>query len=254
MPEDRSPRRRPERRQHRSTRPTQAALVVACSLGFSLILAAVAGTYVVAALALSYGRRGARRRRRHPRRRRLVELSGLEGQSMLALARRRGPRAPARAAAGQSRRPSSATGPQTVTITIEERVPVAFWSVGGRDYVVDVDGVVLAAGVPSGPAPRIVEPDATASWAPATASTRTPSPSPCASSQESPRFLGQSVQRARVPARRRRHGRLQQRHARHLRRRALLRIQSRRPVEAARAALGAGLRRREPSTCASASG
>ncbi len=47
--------------------------------------------------------------------------------------------------------------PQTVTIKIEERVPVAFWSVGGYDYAVDEEGVVLAAGTPNGPAPRIVE-------------------------------------------------------------------------------------------------
>jgi cell division protein FtsQ len=49
------------------------------------------------------------------------------------------------------------TWPQTVTIKVEERAPVAFWSVGGFDYAVDEEGIVLAAGAPNGPAPRIVE-------------------------------------------------------------------------------------------------
>ncbi len=48
----------------------------------------------------------------------------------------------------------------------------------------------------------------TASWAPATAYTRTPSPWPIASSGNRPRFLGQRRQRARVPGRRRRHRRV----------------------------------------------
>jgi cell division protein FtsQ len=47
--------------------------------------------------------------------------------------------------------------PRTVVLEIEERRPAAFWSVSGRDFVVDIDGVVLAAGAPSTPAPRIVE-------------------------------------------------------------------------------------------------
>jgi hypothetical protein len=33
------------------------------------------------------------------------------------------------------------------------------WTVGGRDYAVDQDGIVLATGAPSGPSPRVIEPD-----------------------------------------------------------------------------------------------
>ena len=47
--------------------------------------------------------------------------------------------------------------PDGVTITIEERQPAAFWSIGGRDYVVSADGIVLGGGAPDGPAPRIVD-------------------------------------------------------------------------------------------------
>jgi cell division protein FtsQ len=51
----------------------------------------------------------------------------------------------------------SRSWPNGAVIHVEEREPAAFWSVNGRDYVVDAEGVVLAAGVPDGPAPRIVE-------------------------------------------------------------------------------------------------
>jgi len=50
---------------------------------------------------------------------------------------------------------------RTVRITVEERQPAAFWMVGGRRYVVDADGVILAAGLPDEGAPIIdqIEPD-----------------------------------------------------------------------------------------------
>jgi cell division protein FtsQ len=47
--------------------------------------------------------------------------------------------------------------PNSVVIAVEERTPVAFWSVAGHDFPVDQEGVVLSAGTPDGPAPRIVE-------------------------------------------------------------------------------------------------
>jgi cell division septal protein FtsQ len=75
---------------------------------------------------------------------------------------------------------------------VKERVPVAFWSTGGRDYVVDQEGVVLAAGVPSGPAPRIVEPGDRVMGA---GDRVHPDAIALAGRimRESPRFLGQSI-------------------------------------------------------------
>jgi len=122
----------------------------------------------------------------------LIEIAGLEGHSMLRL-----PLADARdklQAIPQVKSVSfSRDWPHGVTIKVQERQPAAFWSVGGRDYVVDDDGFVLAGGAPSVAAPRIVEVD----------SDRTMSagdrvhPDAIALAKrifkESPRFLGQSV-------------------------------------------------------------
>ena len=49
--------------------------------------------------------------------------------------------------------------PNTITLHVMEREPVALWSVGGRDYAVAADGTVLAGGAPSSAAPHIVEPN-----------------------------------------------------------------------------------------------
>src|SRR5581483_7658904 len=88
----------------------------------------------------------------------LIELSGLQGQSMLRLdldvARERLLEIPQVKSVSFSR-----DWPNTVTMHIVEREPWGFWSVGGKDYPVDVDGVVLAAGAPSQASTRIVEPD-----------------------------------------------------------------------------------------------
>ena len=56
--------------------------------------------------------------------------------------------------------------PQTVTVRIVERRPWGFWSVGGRDYPIDTEGVVLVGGAPSGPFLRIVEPGSNRVMAP----------------------------------------------------------------------------------------
>jgi cell division protein FtsQ len=123
----------------------------------------------------------------------LIEISGLQGESMLRL-----PLNDAREkllAIPQVRSVTfSREWPSSVTIKIDERVPSAFWSVGGQDYVVDAEGVVLASGVPDGPAPRIVE----------VGDARTLSagdrvhPDAIALARrvmkESPRFLGESVE------------------------------------------------------------
>jgi cell division protein FtsQ len=86
----------------------------------------------------------------------LVEISGLYGESMLTLpvddARRRLLAVSAIRSVDIRR-----VWPDGVTITIEERTPVAFWSIGGHDFPVDQDGVVLSPGAPDGDAPRIVE-------------------------------------------------------------------------------------------------
>ena len=86
----------------------------------------------------------------------LIAKSGLMGESMLRL-----PKAEARARLledPQLRSVSiSRSWPRPVVFEVEERHPIAFWSINGLDYVVDIDGVVLTAGVPPGLSPRIVE-------------------------------------------------------------------------------------------------
>ncbi|MPZ49936.1 MAG: FtsQ-type POTRA domain-containing protein [Dehalococcoidia bacterium] len=156
MPKDRSPRRRPERK---TTQPAPIRRGVRWRLFLALLplVLVAAGTFTLLrspwltvqeiriAGAETLDAAG------------LAELSDLQGRSMLSLpvdeATERLQALPQVRTASISRE-----WPQTVTIHVEERVPFAFWSTGNRDYVVDADGVVLAAGVPSGPAPRIVEP------------------------------------------------------------------------------------------------
>jgi cell division protein FtsQ len=87
----------------------------------------------------------------------VAELSGLVGQSMLRLdfgeARDRLLAVPQVKDVQFSR-----DWPNTVTVRVAERLPWGYWSVGGRDYPVDFEGVVLAAGAPSTASTRIVEP------------------------------------------------------------------------------------------------
>jgi cell division protein FtsQ len=86
----------------------------------------------------------------------VVEISGLMGQSMLRLdltqARKRLLEIPQVRSVSVKRQL-----PNAVVITLEERVPWGFWNVGGRDYPIDREGVVLAAGAPSTAMPRIIE-------------------------------------------------------------------------------------------------
>jgi cell division protein FtsQ len=122
----------------------------------------------------------------------LIEISGLEGESMLSL-----PVASARARILEVPQVRSVSirrdWPQGVTIVVEERQPYAFWSVGGRDYTVDAEGVVLAAGAPSGPAPRIVEMDANRTMSPGDRVHPDALALAVRIMKESPRFLGQTV-------------------------------------------------------------
>src|SRR5690606_23248826 len=79
----------------------------------------------------------------------LVEVSGLLGESMFSL--------PTEAVRDRLHEIPQVRGvsihqswPNTVSLRIEERVPFAYWVTDGRAYTVDVEGVVLAAGVPDG--------------------------------------------------------------------------------------------------------
>ncbi len=122
----------------------------------------------------------------------LVELSGLRGQSMLDLdtgsARQKLLAIPQVRTVDVVR-----SWPKTVTLKVEERQPWGFWSVGGRDYPVDFEGVVLAGGAPSSASTRIVEPDSTRTMGPGDRV----DPDAIALAdrifRESPRALGRSV-------------------------------------------------------------
>ena len=86
----------------------------------------------------------------------LIEIAGLEGRSMFGL-----PVDGARARLTSLPQIKSVSierdWPDGVTITVEERLPAAFWSVAGQTYVVSADGFVLGGGAPDGPAVSIVE-------------------------------------------------------------------------------------------------
>ena len=122
----------------------------------------------------------------------LARLSGLEGQSMLRL-----PLAQARERLLEVPQIKKVTfgrsWPAAVTIRIDEREPWGFWSVGGRDYPVDDEGVVLAGGAPSSLFARIVEPDSDRVMGPGDRV----DPDAIALAdrifRESPRFLGRGV-------------------------------------------------------------
>jgi cell division septal protein FtsQ len=87
----------------------------------------------------------------------VAQISGLHGQSLLTpgfdTAKRRLLELPQVRSVWIERQ-----WPQAVVIRVEERVPWGYWHVGGRDYPVDREGFVLAAGAPSSTVPRIVEP------------------------------------------------------------------------------------------------
>ncbi len=128
----------------------------------------------------------------------IAQMSGLQGKSMLRL-----PLSTVRSDLLAIPQIKSVTfsrhWPTTVVVHIDERQPWGFWSVGGRDYPVDIDGVVLDGGAPSSASVRIVE-----------AGDRIMGPGdrvdPDAIAladrifRESPQFLGKSVQEVRYQA------------------------------------------------------
>lgn len=158
MLKDRSPRRRPNVQSHNNgyRRGFRWNIRWPLVLALAPLLFAAAGSYFVlnsSLLSVNTIRvEGAIRLDKAS----LAQISGLYGSSMLTLsegdAQRRLLAIPDVRAAGISRE-----WPDTVVITVHERTPVAFWSVAGHDFPVDQDGVVLSAGAPDGPAPRIVE-------------------------------------------------------------------------------------------------
>jgi cell division protein FtsQ len=192
LPEDRTPRRRFEAKNRNSNRSERKLRWTWVLAGFSLILAAFA-TYVglrspmfnVDAVSVKGidTLDGAA----------LAEISGLQGESMFRLDLEA-------ASANLLALPQVKSvsyerdWPNGVTIHIVERVPFAFWSVGGREYTVDADGIVLAVGAPSGPAPRIVEPDANRIMGPGDQVHPDALALAARITFESPRVVGQSVQ------------------------------------------------------------
>jgi cell division protein FtsQ len=155
LPEDRSPRRRFERKQRQQSR-------IRPRIGWRYPLAAL--SLVLLALTAYGGLQSSLLRVRSVQvsgtetldSAALVELSGLRGQSMLLLPSEEARRSLLALPHVRAVRIERAW-PNGVRIRVEERRPFAYWTVGGRDYVVDREGFVLATGVPSGPAPRVYE-------------------------------------------------------------------------------------------------
>jgi cell division protein FtsQ len=87
----------------------------------------------------------------------IADITGLKGKSILdlnfATARKEVLQVPQVRSVAFSR-----AFPGTVKVRIVERRPWGFWSVGGKEYPIDIEGVVLVGGAPSGPSLRIAEP------------------------------------------------------------------------------------------------
>jgi cell division protein FtsQ len=159
MFKDRSPRRRPEAQSHRNRGPRRE---FRWNVPWHLVLALLplvfvaGGTYVAINSSLLSVQDVKVVGAHNLDQASLVAISGLRGQNMLTMsddgARRRLLAIPAIRSVDIRRE-----WPNSVVIAVEERTPVAFWSVAGHDFPVDQEGVVLSAGTPDGPAPRIVE-------------------------------------------------------------------------------------------------
>jgi cell division protein FtsQ len=157
LPKDRSPRRRSESTKPRVQSPRKHSRWL---LALAVVSIALAAGLTFAALQLPITRvqkvrvAGAETLDTQA----LADISGLKDQSMLRLdlkgAKKRLLAIPQVKTVEFSR-----DWPNTVTVHVAEREPWGFWSVGGKDYPIDIDGVVLAAGAPSKASTRIVEPD-----------------------------------------------------------------------------------------------
>ncbi|HEX5478356.1 MAG TPA: FtsQ-type POTRA domain-containing protein [Dehalococcoidia bacterium] len=155
MAKDRSPRRRPETTARQNPKPQRRFRWRLLLALFPIVLVA-GGTYVALRSPYLTVEKIKVQGTQNLDQASLAAISGLQGKSMLRL-----PLAQATQQLDAIPAVKTATiernWPNAVTITIQERVPVAFWSIGGHDYPVDQDGVVLSSGAPDGPAPRIVE-------------------------------------------------------------------------------------------------
>ena len=158
MSKDRSPRRRPEAHNYRN-RPRRSfrwTVPWRWIAAFVPLIAVAVGTYALLQSSLLDVQQVRIEGTRSLDQASLVEISGLEGESMLTLssegAIRRLTTIPAIRGVNIQR-----SWPNDVVVTIEERVPVAYWSVAGHDYPVDVEGVLLSGGAPDGAAPRIID-------------------------------------------------------------------------------------------------
>jgi len=189
LPEDRSPRRRPvTKRQKHFPSPGVWRLIVAA---LPLLFVAV-GTYFLLRSSLLNVHEVRIHGTETLDNASLVEIAGLKGASMIDL-----PQEEVRARLLEVPQIKSVSidrsWPQTVNLLIEERQPAAYWSVGGRDFLVDAEGVVLAASAPRGRVPRITEPDTSRVMGPGDRV----HPDAIALARkiydESPRFLNQSV-------------------------------------------------------------
>jgi cell division protein FtsQ len=193
LPKDRSPRRRPEttarygRKPRRALRPGLRWL-----LALLPVLLVAGGTYVALRSPLLTVQEVRVKGALTLDQASLVEVSGLEGGSMLSLptrdARQRLLSIPTVRSVKFER-----SWPSTVTIRIEERIGVAFWSVGGRDYSVDSEGVVLVGSAPNGSGPRILEAGVDRIMGPGDRVHPDAVALALRITDEAPRFLGQSV-------------------------------------------------------------
>ena len=191
MPKDRNPRRRPETERRR---PDARRGFRWRWLAYLLpILLVAAGTYGLLRSPWLSVRTVRVAGAGNLDRAAVAEISGLEGKSMLALpledARRKLLAIPQVKSVSFRR-----SWPDEVVIAVKERQPAAFWSVSGRDYPVDEEGVVLAAGAPDGPAPRIVETGSEREMAPGD---RVPAEALTLARrvlEEAPRFLNRNVE------------------------------------------------------------
>lgn len=86
----------------------------------------------------------------------IVEASGIQGASMFRLPREE---ATERLLAIPSVRDVSfaRSWPNSLTITVEERQPAVLWSLNGRDYLVDAEGIVLGEAPAPGELPRVLD-------------------------------------------------------------------------------------------------
>jgi len=149
LPKDRKPRRRPEMNSHYTPPRPRRGWRLRWLVALLPIVAVAAGTYALLHSSVFTVDEVRVQGTQSLDQASLIEISGLEGSSMLRL-----PLNEAREALLAIPQVRSVSfkreWPSGVTIKIDERLPAAFWSVGGRDYVVDDEGVVLAAGRPTG--------------------------------------------------------------------------------------------------------